>query len=473
MRIKVRTQTILTLLFLVAMVLPSACGTNRLPASPPKDTAPTSTTTVASPSTPTPSASAEPAPTQPAAPTATATRQPLPTFAYTYIRPDGNRYIAGTGPLPDSRRLDIVLTGTPVWLVAAPYRDGSIWVAVLESGQTQAFYVTDGEFREVAITPAQLEPGMPPLLRVADDEASLITLASPRQSALTHPVPLDEDTLAYIDVDGDLVITGERELGRLALNALPDARILQDDAGRLLLLSGATDGYTHGVLGDELEATEITLVEPLPEPRIVQTITLTSSQVIEGIAPIWADSTGDGSRDIIVTVSDANQGARLVTFSETGERIAEGPAIGQGFRWRHQIAVAPFPPDGERELADVLTPHIGGTVEFFRFDRGKLDTVATVGGYASHVIGSRNLDMAAAADIDGDGTVELLVPNQARTEYGAMRRTQDGAEVVHRLALQGTLHTNLAAVTFPDGRIGIGVGLEDARLRLWLPASQS
>ena len=78
-----------------------------------------------------------------------------------------------------------------------------------------------------------------------------------------------------------------------------------------------------------------------------------------------------------------------------------GPAIGRGNRWRHQIAVAPFGPNGERELVDVLTPHIGGVVEFYRMVGDRIEIVATVPGFTSHVIGSRNLDLALAADADG------------------------------------------------------------------------
>lgn len=64
--------------------------------------------------------------------------------------------------------------------------------------------------------------------------------------------------------------------------------------------------------------------------------------VLEGLSPIWVDLDGDGRREIIVTISDARLGARLVVFDEQGNRIASGPAIGQSHRWRHQLAVAPY-----------------------------------------------------------------------------------------------------------------------------------
>jgi hypothetical protein len=158
------------------------------------------------------------------------------------------------------------------------------------------------------------------------------------------------------------------------------------------------------------------------------TIAIPATGVVEGISPIWADLDGDGSREIIVTVSDLAGGARVVAYDETGQLVAEGPAVGAGFRWRHQIAVGPFGPDGETELAVVLTPHIGGVVEFYRMRAGKLDIVARFSGPTSHVNGSRNLDMALAGDLDGDGRTELLVLSRGLTKLIGVRRTVSGAE---------------------------------------------
>lgn len=131
--------------------------------------------------------------------------------------------------------------------------------------------------------------------------------------------------------------------------------------------------------------------------------------------------------------------------------------------------MAPFAPDGGLELAAVLTPHIGGVVEFHRLEDNMLEVVAQIPGYTSHVLGTRNLDMAAAGDFDGDGRIELLLPNQRRTELGAIRRTADGAIVAWTIPLDSVLSTNLAGVTLPNGRLSVGVGQEDGILRVWGP----
>lgn len=437
---------------------------------------------------PVPPSTATAPPATPESPTATRTQglsetaTPVPTraspertagvsYSYTHQQPDGNRIVSGRGSMLDTEPVDVALAGTPYWVVAAPTQDGSIWAVVLDDGQVQALRVADGDATEIGIAPSRVERGMPPLLEVEAGVPQLVTVPTSRQSAFTHPVPLDEaGTRAFISVNGDLVvIDNEREMGRLAVNALPDARLLQDERGRLTLLTDPTTRYTHGVLGDEREAASITLVDPLPEPRVVRKIEVPEPQVVEGIAPIWADLDGDGEREIIVTVSDAGQGARIVVFNESGERQATGPAIGQGFRWRHQLAVAPFGPNGELELADVLTPHIGGTVDFYRLEGESLRIVAQVPGYTSHVIGTRNLDLAVAGDFDGDGRVELLVPNQERTQLGGIRHTTDGAVAAWTVSVGGRVSSNLAGVTLADGRLAVGVGREDDVLRLWLP----
>ncbi len=393
-------------------------------------------------------------------------------FGYTHLMADGNHLLEGRGSLPAGTSIEVGLDGTPVWVVAVPYEDTSLWAIVLEDGRVQAFWVNPREVRDAQITPNQLPPGSPPLLFIEQGIPKLSTIPSAEQSPNTHPVHLpSQGQRAFIQSDGSLVLMDafDQIAASLAIDALPDARILRADSGRLLVLSGPTTKYDHGVLGDKIEATGITLVATSPDPRVINSIPVPDGQVIEGIAPIWVDLTGDGVREIIVTLSDGINGAQIVVYSESGEQIVEGNAIGLGYRWRHQIAAAPFGPKGEIEIVDVLTPHIGGTVEFFQIDGERLSKVAQVSGYTSHVLGSRNLDMAAAGDFDGDGQLELLLPNQERNQLGAIQRTPEGANVVWSLPIGGIMNTNLGAVTLNNDTIIIGVGRTDNSFKLWLP----
>ncbi|MEM7800754.1 MAG: hypothetical protein AAF633_16300, partial [Chloroflexota bacterium] len=331
-----------------------------------------------------------------------------------------------------------------------------------------AFSVINNVVEEYPISPTEIPPGMPPLV-VLEDNALRVVLPDGPFSPLTHPVFINDiDRLAYIDNQGDLIIVDSGDdTQRLDINAQPDARILVDEDGRLLIHIDPTDRYAHGIMGDKLEASGLVLVETDPQPAIIQTIPIDDDFVIEGIAPIWADLNGDGRREIIITRANADQGAQIVVLDEFGSLLAAGEPIGIGNRWRHQLAVAPFGPDGEIELVDVLTPHIGGPAEFFRWEEERLVKVAEERGYTSHVILSPNLDMAVAGRLDATGRMTLLVPSQDRTILGGIQHLDGGAETVWTLPLEGKLGTNIAAVHLADGSIGVAVGLESGQLRVW------
>jgi len=402
-------------------------------------------------------------------------------YGYTHQQADGNRLVSGQGALPDATVIDVPLLGRPVWIVGAPIptdandqfagaRDASGWAVVMDDGRVQAFIVNGERVEETSIEPSQVQ-GIPPLLKVTGDNFELLLPPAPAYGS-APPAIIDEQgrmatvspdgTINILDSDGAVLTTAENP-------PLPDGRLLVDEDGRLLYLSVPTTRYAHGIAGDEIEAASVTLLDPSSENSPETIITVPEPSVIEGIMPLWADLDGDGEREIIVTQSDAEKGAQIVVYDESGQQVAQGPAIGLGNRWRHQLAVAPFGPQGEIELVDVLTPHIGGVVEFYQLLGKELHVVATIPGYTSHVIGSRNLDMALAGDLDGDGHVELLLPDQSLTHLGGIRRTARGAEVAWVVPLAGKLSTNLVAVQLPGGGVMFGAGQEDGTLRLWLP----
>ena len=390
------------------------------------------------------------------------------TIAYTYQRPDGNRLLEGYGDIRNAVPFDIALPGLLRWLVAAPFQNGSLWAAVLEDASTLAFLVTASGAQPVPITPSTLSPGTPPLLLIQDDKPTLLTPPDNTASEITHPVWLPQSgNMAFIDSGGDLVFWRDGEVARLAVGALPDARLLLDEQDRILLYTNPTDRYPHGVLGDAIEAGSVTLINTLPAPAISKTIPF-APQVAEGIAPIWVDLDSDGVREIIVTLSDDTQGAQIVIYAENGAQIGASTPIGRGFRWRHLLAAAPFAPNGEIELVDVVTPHIGGIVEFLTFSGNDLETTTTINGYSSHTIGSRNLDTAIAGDFDADGIAELLLPDQVMSSLGIIKRTTLGAELIETLTTDSRITTNLAGVNLEAEGIAIGVGLENNTVRIWL-----
>lgn len=373
----------------------------------------------------------------------------------------GNHLIEGSIDMQDASINDIPLDGTPLWLASAPFENGVLFTVMLENGRTHAFHINEQSYELYEISPAQLPVGMPPLLVISDGKAQLI--ASPQDaSPFTNPLLID-NKLVYIGANGDLVLSDSISQSRLPVNALPDARILLDEKDRLLLLTGPTNRYDHGVLGDGMEASAITLIETQPQMRVIRNITIRSPDVIEGISPIWADLDNDGIREIIVTLSNDRGGARIAAYREDGRLLAESPPIGLGHRWRHQIAVARFEPDQPHLIVSIRTPHIGGVVEFFQLNAGRLDPVRETAGFSAHTIGSRNLDSAVAGDFNNDGIAELLAPDQAHTSLGVI----SFSGVLTSVPLDGVLTSNLS-VTDNNGNLFIGAGTP-GNLRIWSP----
>ena len=399
--------------------------------------------------------------------TATKTSYPLVQLGLTNQRLDGNRVVDGYTDLSTITPIDVALDGKPAWVAAVPTEDGVLWGVVLEDGRTQAVLVADGTVISVPTSPAQLPAAMPPTLEYIDGVATFV-VADGAVSPVTNAVPVG-DSIITVGSDGDLIIEDPEQTSILDTDALPDARLLVDDDERVLFVSNPTERYPHGVLGDGVEAASITLAELTPEPHVVRTFDVPAPSVLEGIAPIWTDLNGDGVREIVVTLSDAVGGARVVAYAEDGSVVAQGPPAGHGDRWRHPIAVAPFGPLGELELAVILTPHIGGVVEFYTLEDRRLKIVATLPGFTSHVLGSRNLDMAVAADPSGEGQAVLLAPSQDRSHIGAIRHGTNGAETAWIIDVDGLIVTNVGAAGMDDDRLSVSVGRSDSTLRIWQP----
>jgi hypothetical protein len=375
--------------------------------------------------------------------------------AYTTLRPTGNRTVAGRGRLPDAEPVALPVE-EPAWLLARATSSGSVWAVLAADGTARAFRVRERTVEPAPVTPGSLPAGMPPVLTLVDGEARLVEPPA-GLSATSCPTVLGDGALLFVTDAGAVVRVGPAGAREsVAVDALPDARVVADPGGdRAYVLGGATGRYAHAVLGDATEAGELVVLGTAGGLTVERRTAIPAPAVVEGTAPLVGRLAGER---VVVTESDRERGARLVAYDRAGRRVAAGEAVGGGFRWRHQLAVAPFGPGGQPELAAVRTPHIGGTAEFYREREGRLERVATLSGYSSHAIGSRNLDGGLAGDLDGDGRVELLVPTDDRSALAAVRRTGDGAVEPWRLSMGGRLRTNLFGLRLADGGIAVGAG---------------
>ena len=235
------------------------------------------------------------------------------------------------------------------------------------------------------------------------------------------------------------------------------------------MLASPTDRYAHNVLGDAIEAAAVEWVDVCDDTS--GRIAVPDVDVIEGIAPMLADIDGDDEIEVLVTLSNSSGGARLAAYELDGSLLAESAPIGQGNRWRNQLAVAPFGPEGQLEILDVQTPHIGGILQAFQLVEGdggaSLERVAaSAGAFTSHPIRTRNLDMGIAVDVNVDGAVDALVSAFERDRLIGMTRSNEpgGWTVVGEVPLPGTLTSNVAVSDFGEPAIAAGAG---ATLRIW------
>lgn len=336
----------------------------------------------------------------------------------------GNRLAPGRGDLIGVEPIDVPLGGTPVWVV--PLVDGDTtgrWVVEMADGET----LLVGEDGSVASAAA-----------LAADGSVMATDAVNRA--------------AWPDAEG------------LFDDPLPDGRIVGDGPYRVALVE-PTDRYPHGVLGDRLEAAAVEVHDT--ERGTSTRFGPPPPTVIEGTSPLLADVDGDGVVEVLVTHSNAAVGAWLALWTLDGRLVAESDPIGRGNRWRNQLAIGSVGPNGELEIVDVRTPHLGRTVEYFRVNGDRLERVATQDGFTNHTIGSRNLDLGIMIDATGDGLLDVVLPTGDQQMLGVLQRVDDGVDVVARLDLDGRLTTNVAAGTVDGDRLAVAVGTDAGLLRIW------
>ncbi|MCP4381546.1 MAG: VCBS repeat-containing protein [Hyphomicrobiales bacterium] len=175
-----------------------------------------------------------------------------------------------------------------------------------------------------------------------------------------------------------------------------------------------TDRYGHGVLGDRIEAGALVVVDD--GERFSHR--LGGQHVFEDLTPRIADLDGDGADEVVVIRSGLRSGAALAVYGIANGSLSEVAAtrpIGRSNRWLNVAGIADYTGDGRPDIATVVTPHIGGRLEFWTLDGGRLRRADAARGFSNHAIGSTELGLSATADIDGDGVVDLALPDAGRT----------------------------------------------------------
>ncbi|MEM9787692.1 MAG: VCBS repeat-containing protein [Pseudomonadota bacterium] len=190
--------------------------------------------------------------------------------------------------------------------------------------------------------------------------------------------------------------------------------------------AGPTDRYAHGVLGDAIEWS----VLQITTDRDTYAITLPIDRVFEDLAPRLADLDNDGTPEIIVVEAQAETGAQLAIYDETG-KIAATPHIGTRNRWLAPIGAADLDGDGLIEIAYIDRPHLAKTLRAWRFQDEDLIEIAAASGLTNHRIGE---DFISGGIRDCGRGPEMITANAnwsrviaTRLENGTLRATDLGA----------------------------------------------
>lgn len=415
----------------------------------------------------------------------------------------GNRLAAGKGSFPRWTALSLPTEAPLRWLVALPPRrlaavdaSGTLWVFSVASGglAVAARYGETGSADGPPVAVA-LGPDRKGVALVARDGRLLVWSDGALRSydvgaplaPLTFPAPVSLGTQGWDDLlavagDGAVLLIGglpraPRAISRVEARALPDARVTLadldgDGAPEAVVLSDPTERYPHGILGDRVEATGVTVIGLSANGLSLRArYRLSVPAVFEDLVPLLAPIEAEGRPAILVARSSPEQGAAVVALGwKEGAlvSVAESPPAGQPDRWTHLLGAADISGGGAPEVIAVRTPHIGGVLTAYRRRGPALVAVAQTAGYSSHAIGSRNQDQGLLADLDGNGRPEVVLPRQAREAIVGLELSAGRFSERWSVALRSPLQSNLLAADLDgDGLLDLALADRGA-LRVFL-----
>jgi hypothetical protein len=286
-----------------------------------------------------------------------------------------------------------------------------------------------------------------------------------RQDGKRFQVSLAGETLALLPTDSRIVVAPAPDM-------LPDGEVSEGKGAiRRAWLTGPTERYQHGILGDRLEASGVGVERADGKFLYFE---LPADSVFEDRRARLFDFDGDGADEVIVVKTYLDAGATLSVLEVNGDSLelaAEAPPIGLSNRWLNPAGAGDFDGDGRTEVAYVETPHIGGTLILYEYDGARLKKDGAARGFSNHAIGSREQGQAAIADWNGDGVADLLVPDARRRELRIVTFAGGKFKELERIANPQPIVTAvLPARLGQSGRVAVVYGLSDGTLAAISPS---
>ncbi|MEX2617866.1 MAG: VCBS repeat-containing protein [Alphaproteobacteria bacterium] len=295
-------------------------------------------------------------------------------------------------------------------------------------------------FAAIAATAAAQETGWKAETATHIDDLRDITLSSGKDRVILHT----GDRRFRLSLPRGLFLVSPLKTSNetVPANIIPQGRVASGHGAVAgTWLTGPTNRYRHGVLGDPIEATALQVAFANGREA---TYRLPDESVFEDLEPRIVNV--DGVETILVVRSYPHAGAALALFGVVGgaiQPVAESRPIGQSHRWQNPVGAADFDGDGKTEIASVVTPHLSGTLTLFRRIGRILEPVASIHGYANHFIGSTVLAMHAVADVDADGLADIIIPSLDRRRLVAISFAGGSAREVQSIAHDSPIATSI------------------------------
>lgn len=275
--------------------------------------------------------------------------------------------------------------------------------------------------------------------------------------------------------DGKLILSpsDKRIIVAPAPDMLPDGEVTQGQGEiRRAWLTGATERYDHGILGDRIEASGVGIERA--DGKFLY-FDLADDSVFEDRRARLYDFDDDGADEVIVVKTYLKSGAALTVLEANGDSLeiaAEAEPIGLTHRWLNPAGAGDFDGDGRTEVAYVETPHIGGTLILYEYKNRRLTVDGAAPGFSNHAIGSREQGQAAVVDWNGDGVVDLLVPDARRQALRIVTFAGGKFKELERIENSQRIVTAvLPARIDQSNRVAVVYGLADGTLIVISPSS--
>lgn len=194
---------------------------------------------------------------------------------------------------------------------------------------------------------------------------------------------------------------------------LPEAQIsMSADKRVYATYTTPTEIYSHGILGDKIEAAQLVVVVD----SVFYELKLPGDYVFEDIRPRLYDVDGDNELEFITIRSNVAKGAGIVIYKIIDEQLLEYAhvaEIGTRNRWLNIVSIHDVDEDGIVELIWIQTPHIGGILKVAKIEEGTLQVLTEQSFYSNHAIGERNLCLSVLTENSNQKV--FYVPSQDRS----------------------------------------------------------